>query len=234
MANQPNATVPGHTPKPDQTVQTVVETGTWMYLQEATEATGLSEKTLRRYIKKRLVKSRRLGKQTNSPFQVWITPDFLKDTPQEPEQIEGVAEAIDAEEEDCLDESLLFDAEPPPPEETNVRPTSAAQGQISFELDQVIRTIAQQFADKLDEQKELIFELKNELHEKEAQLRLLPDFQQKLEEKEKLSEFEKAALLKQIEELNQENQTLKQQAEAAKTQKQPWWKAWFGPGQPAP
>ena len=88
------------------------------------------------------------------------------------------------------------------------------------------KSIAEQFGNKLDEHKEVIFQLRHELQEKETQLRLLPDLQKKLEEEEKLKDFETTALRKQIEELNKENAILKEAAElqtkAASKKKSAW------------
>jgi hypothetical protein len=84
----------------------------------------------------------------------------------------------------------------------------------------VIRSITEQFAEKLDEQRGLIYTLRNELHEKEVQVRLLPDLQKQMEEREKLDEFEKRALEKQVAALQQELDRLREH--------QPWWKKLLG------
>lgn len=208
MANQASTNSSTQNFAPDQTVQTFGTDGKWMYLQEASEATGLSEKTLRRYIKKRQLKSKRLGKQTNSPLQVWITPDVLESIGKEEPGLESIADILDIDDSEEYVEA-----------EATVRSDEIRSANtISAEVEYVIKTIAQQFADKLDQQKELIHGLQNELQEKEIQLRLLPDLQNQLEDKEKLADFEKNALRKQVDELKQENARLKQ----------PWWKNWFG------
>lgn len=218
MANQANTNSSTQNFAPDQTVQTSGTDGKWMYLQEASEATGLSEKTLRRYIKKRQLKSKRLGKQTNSPLQVWITPDVLESIGKEDPGLESIADILDIDDSEEYIEA-----------ETTVKSDeSHSANTISAEVEYVIKTIAQQFADKLDQQKELIHELRNELQEKEIQLRLLPDLQKQLEEKEKMADFEKNALLKQIGELTQEKEQLRQEKEAVNIElAQPWWKKIF-------
>lgn len=68
------------------------EEGAWMSVQEASNATGLSMGTLRRYVKARKLKSRRQGRSINSKLQVWITPDFLPDD-------SGQSEVIDFDDE---------------------------------------------------------------------------------------------------------------------------------------
>lgn len=66
--------------------------GAWMSVQEASNATGLSMGTLRRYVKARKLKSRRQGRSINSKLQVWITPDFLPDD-------SGQSEVLDFDDE---------------------------------------------------------------------------------------------------------------------------------------
>jgi hypothetical protein len=66
--------------------------GAWMSVQEASNATGLSMGTLRRYVKARKLKSRRQGRSINSKLQVWITPDFLPDD-------SGQSEVVDFDDE---------------------------------------------------------------------------------------------------------------------------------------
>ncbi|MBP7864220.1 helix-turn-helix domain-containing protein [bacterium] len=68
------------------------EEGAWMSVQEASNATGLSMGTLRRYVKARKLKSRRQGRSINSKLQVWITPDFLPDD-------SGQSEVVDFDDE---------------------------------------------------------------------------------------------------------------------------------------
>lgn len=74
--------------------------GEWMSVQAASNATGLSMGTLRRYIKARKLKSRRLGRSINSKLQVWITPEFLPDESGQSEVVE-----FDDEPETSIDDS---------------------------------------------------------------------------------------------------------------------------------
>jgi len=203
----------------DHLVQTSAQEGSWMSLQDAVQATGVSEKTLRRYVKKKVLQSKRLGKLANSPLQVWITPEFAKDVNDDVPEDQEDLDVVDAESESIEEEYIEEDFSP----EEKARPNP------SQEVEQIIRTIADQFGNKLDEQKEVIFQLRHELQEKETQLRLLPDLQKKLEEEEKLKDFETTALKKQIEELNKENAELKEAAEQlnkAATEKKSIW-SWF-------
>lgn len=62
--------------------------GEWMSVQEASNATGLSMGTLRRYVKARKLKSRRLGRSINSKLEVFITAGFLPDEADQSEVVE--------------------------------------------------------------------------------------------------------------------------------------------------
>lgn len=74
---------------------------------------------------------------------------------------------------------------------------------------EIVKIIAEQFAQKLDEQKSLTFQLQRELEDKDRQLKLLPDLQKKAEEAN-LKQFELEALKKQLDEV----QRIKEKAEA--------------------
>ncbi len=91
-----------------------------------------------------------------------------------------------------------------------------------------------QFSEKLDQQKEVIYELRQELNDKERQLRLLPDLQKQIEEKEKLADFQTRALEKQVQELIDVNERLRKEADQVKSAleqaEQPWWKKLLSPG----
>ena len=52
----------------------------------------------------------------------------------------------------------------------------------------MIRAMSQQFAEQLSKEKQLNFQLQRELQEKDAQLKLLPDFQKEAEERRKEAE----------------------------------------------
>lgn len=216
LSKQPMAKMPSMS---DQPVQTSAQEGSWMSLQEAVQATGVSEKTLRRYVKKKVLQSKRLGKLANSPLQVWITPEFAKDVNDDIPEEQDDLDVVDAESESIEDEYI----------EEDFSPEEKPRSNPSQEVEQIIRTIAEQFGNKLDEQKEVIFQLRHELQEKDTQLRLLPDLQKKLEEEEKLKDFETTALKKQIEELNKENAELKEATEQlskAASEKRSIW-SWF-------
>lgn len=87
--------------------KTSSQEGEWMSVQAASNATGLSMGTLRRYIKARKLKSRRLGRSINSKLQVWITPEFLPDDSGQSEVVEfddeNEASIDDQEDDEILD-----------------------------------------------------------------------------------------------------------------------------------
>lgn len=77
--------------------------GEWMSVQEASNATGLSMGTLRRYVKARKLKSRRLGRSINSKLEVFITAGFLPDEADQSEVVEydGEISSLTEQEEEA-------------------------------------------------------------------------------------------------------------------------------------
>ena len=217
MSKQANFAPNNHLSTSDQAVQTTVQAGQWMFLAAAAEATRSSEKTLRRYIKRGTIKSRRLGKQSNSPLQVWITPELIHTVSEEAIEVDGVAEIFDmVAEEPSEPDAQSFNPEAETINESTIPNPSASI--LDEQLGQVIKAITQQFAEKLDEQKEHILVLRQEIQQKDSQLRLLPDLQKQAEDERKAAQeraFEIEALKKQIAGL---------EVEKAGRLKQPWWK----------
>lgn len=224
-----------HADSGDQTVQTKVEDGQWMVLNEAQAATGLSEKTLRRYIKRGVVKARKLGKQTNSPFQIWVTANLKVEETEATEDVPEFFDFNDEEMEDLTDtEASGATATAAKEEAKEERSRTQPETNVGVEIDLVVRTMVHQFSEKLDQQKEVIYELRQELNDKERQLRLLPDLQKQIEEKEKLADFQTRALEKQVQELIDVNERLRKEADQVKSAleqaEQPWWKKLLSPG----
>lgn len=93
----------------DVTSKVPAAAGNWMTLQAASTATGLSLATLRRYIKKRIVKGRRLGKTSNAKVEVFVTPEFLNAGEAGRIAVEGLEEVLDASIEDTLEEVDIAD-----------------------------------------------------------------------------------------------------------------------------
>lgn len=223
LSNQTNFAAHARVYQADQTVQTSPDSAKWMSLQDATIATGRSEKTLRRYIKKGELKAKRTGKLPNSPIHVYIDPAVFS----EPADTDDGTSAIFEAEAD-IEDAIAVETDNFAPEE------HASQATIELsevQLKVVLETITKQFAKELGDQKDLILGLKSELEAKDKQIRLLPDLQKQLQEREALEkniEFEKVALEKQIEALKLENNELKQKAEAS--QKKSWWRSLFSAG----
>ena len=69
--------------------------GKWLSLQKASNVTGLSMATLRRYVKKKKLESRRLGRTSNSKVQVYITSDMVEDRKEERVSTDGFEEVLD-------------------------------------------------------------------------------------------------------------------------------------------
>ncbi len=96
--------------------------------------------------------------------------------------------------------------------EGSVEDIEAIDAQVSDEstvsagasVAELVRLIANEFAEKLDQQTQLNWQLKRELEDKERQLLLLPDLQKRAEEERKATELktlETIALQKQITEM---------------------------------
>lgn len=87
--------------------------------------------------------------------------------------------------------------------------SSSTQTADNNSVGELVKIIANQFAEKLDAQISLNFQLQREIDEKDRQLKLLPDLQKKAEEANN-KEFELEALKKQLDVV----QGLKEKAEA--------------------
>lgn len=79
--------------------------GEWMTLQEAHDATGMSEPTLRRYIKRGSIKYRRQGRTVNSKLEVFVTPEMRDPSTDDRVSTDGLEEVLTGEPE-------FFDATP--------------------------------------------------------------------------------------------------------------------------
>jgi hypothetical protein len=224
------APVSGQTTHEAEIVQTRVEEGKWMFLSEAAAAVGLSEKTLRRYIKGKRVtfKSRRLGKMTNSPIQVWIPADMLTATnnfADETKEIESDVIDFTSDENEPIEQVASQGLDET---EEQAEDTSPINVDVHNEIERFVHTMTNQFVEKLDQQKSIITELRYELVEKDRQLKLLPDFEKELDEKIRVKSFETSALQKQVDELNAQNEALRQELHNRLPQPKPrWWKAFF-------
>ncbi len=192
----------------EQLVRTATKDGEWMTISKASEATGLHEKTIRRYIKARKFKSKRIGSSANSPILVFITNQSLKAV---------YAEATIEDEYETEDSCESSAGEDPAPETQ----------QHNLDIESIFRSITQQFADKLDQQTQVIYELRQEVVEKDRQLRLLPDLQKGAEEK---AQAEKEALSTKLEQVEAELAAVRAQNEELLKKKKGWLQWFFGTG----
>lgn len=216
--------------------------GQWMFLQEASTATELSEKTLRRNIKKGILKARK-GKAVNAKIQVFITPDLLGKL-QEPAQ-------EDQEDDACLDnvqideftvEEMSDSSEESTAPQEDFSPEGQPKGMPDMEtMKAFIGELMNPLVKRVEEQAIVLQEQERIIEEQKTKLRLLPDLQSREENERKareLAELELLALKKQIEALQQEKEELGTSAQkAAELEKEieilkaPWWKKWFSSNQ---
>lgn len=213
--------------------------GQWMFLQEASTATELSEKTLRRNIKKGVLKARK-GKAVNAKIQVFITPDLLgklQDPAQEDLEDDACLDNVQIEEftvedmSESSDEGSVQQQDFNPEKQTNAVPDMEAMKAFISEL-------MNPLVKRVEEQAVVLQEQERTIAEQKTQLRLLPDLQTKEENERKareLAELELVALKKQIDALQKEKEELGTTAQkAAELEKEieilkaPWWKKWFG------
>jgi hypothetical protein len=225
-SKQANSLPFGATRPSGEAVRLAVGDGTWMSIQQATIVTGLTERTLRRHIKKGWLKYRRNGKRTNSPLELWITPDVSKFVEHEDSDDSEVVEIFNAEPDDTYDEIVETGPEATPQNQQAQEVDGSARR--PSEIESVLQSITGQFLQRLDQSNEMIFQLRSELQDKDRQLKLLPDLQKEANDKQ-LAELKSIALEKQIEELKLVNEKLQLEAEAATEkarlaqQKRGWW-----------
>ncbi|MBX9724277.1 MAG: hypothetical protein K2X81_22905 [Candidatus Obscuribacterales bacterium] len=214
--------------------------GQWMFLQEASTATELSEKTLRRNIKKGVLKARK-GKAVNAKIQVFITPDLLgklQDPAQEDLEDDACLDNVQIEEftvedmSESSDEGSVQQQDFNPEKQTNAASDMEAMKAFIGEL-------MNPLVKRVEEQAVVLQEQERKIAEQKTQLRLLPDLQTKEENERKareLAELELVALKKQIDALQKEKEELGTTAQKAaelereiEILKAPWWKKWFSP-----
>ncbi len=204
--------------------------GKWMFLQEASTATELSEKTLRRNIKKGVLKARK-GKAVNAKIQVFITPDLLG-------KLQAPAQE-DLDDDACLDNVHIeeFTVEEDESEQQDFRPEAQPKTPDVETMKAFISEMMTPLVKRVEEQALVLHQQEREIAEQRTQLRLLPDLQTKEENERKareLAELELLALKKQIEALQKEKDELGTTAQKAvdlekeiEALKAPWWKKLF-------
>lgn len=169
----------------------ILEPGEWMYFPQAMEATGLTERSLRRYMQMKQVKYRKLGKSANARVQLYITDELRKIRQKGIEENPGPSTITDIE----------FDADPASFEGSEDAPVEYDSSWIMTEREK-LRMLAEEMMSPL---LSTIREQERQLQEKTRQLLLLPDLQKQAEAERQAAELknlEVTALQKQIEALN--------------------------------
>jgi hypothetical protein len=226
--------------------------GQWMFLQEASEALSLHEKTLRRNIKRGTLKARQ-GKAVNAKIQVFITQDFLntesKDSGHEDTEEDTILDDVQIEEyivEDVTGEqadagkSIEAEQDFSPEPSAHVLSTNmdAVKGLVNELMTPLVKRIEEQTI-ALNEQTKTIRDQETVITDQKIQLRLLPDLKAREEAERQARELavhETEALKKQIEALDQSQKSLKAAADKAallekelEIAKRPLWKKLFLP-----
>jgi chromosome segregation ATPase len=116
--------------------------GEWMTIQNASFATGLSMATLRRYIKRKTVRARRLGKTVNSKVEI-LVPKHMLATEGERLSTEGLEQVLTPDVELSSEDEEFDD-------------------QVAY-ADQSTRETVEWLRDKLDDKDEKIDELRRKL-----------------------------------------------------------------------
>lgn len=87
--------------------KSTLQAGEWMTIQQASNVTGYSMGTLRRYVKARRIKSRRQGRSINSKLEILVTADMLADNAESNDVMEFEGEVdtvLESSEEDEFQE----------------------------------------------------------------------------------------------------------------------------------
>lgn len=227
----------GQSPSPaTKTEKAAPRADQWLFLQDAAELTGLSEKTLRRNIKKGALKARK-GKTVNAKIQVQITSDFLG-------RVNKEAQTEEFDEDTSLDgvsieEVSVEDVTYPEHEEaSDFRPTGEKPLMDKEMVQTLLNELMSPLLKRVEEQAVVLREQERTIEDQKTQLRLLPDIQKREEEERQareLAELEKQALIKQVEALQAEQAELKAAADKAAAlekeltfAKRPWWEKMFG------
>lgn len=134
-----------------------------------------------------------------------------------------VVDSVIVEELDDVDEAAVPDEAQP--EEGKARDFERLLEVLreQFAPDMIAEKIVRPLMEKIEAQQEVIFDQRQELSDKDRQLKLLPDLQKQAEERAKaleLEHVEKEALKKQV-------MALQDQLQVAQ---RPWWKKMLQPG----
>lgn len=198
--------------------------GSWMNILDASSATGLSPATLRRYIKRKKIQSRRLGRTSNAKLQVWITPELLDEQKQERISTDGLEEVLTTDSGDEDDFELDDD-------------------QADYSSRETLRWLRDRLEDREERLEESLREKDDEIASLRSQLQAACYRNGYLEAKQESYE-EKIRLLTDQFHGQEEPETVEDDSEVSReeleaqlaavksqieTMARPWWKRWFLP-----
>lgn len=212
-------------------------------VEETAQLLGTTDRTVRRMLSSgRLAGSQHMDKG-KLVWRVHASKEILEKIPSADNE-EAIIDVVDTNEE--------LDFKPDDFEEKTWH--SKAQTQTSAMAEQFWNELASKFMERIEVKDQVIGSLKQELDEKDRQLRLLPDLQKQAEAERKAAELkalEVEALKKQIAALDEQRKTAEAETERLKSEKeaeaeaiqeqlavlasqlqelkQPWWKKWFSP-----
>lgn len=164
-------------------------------VKETAKVLGVSVRTIQNRLASNELSGKRITNQYGtSEWRVWPNKEILEKLKDFPADEFTTGGDRPSEEFQGGDSSAVLEAETV--ESDNYYEDAQAP------IKSMIREMSQQFAEQLSKEKQLNFQLQRELQEKDAQLKLLPDFQKEAEERRKeaeAKELEAIALAKQVE-----------------------------------
>ena len=164
-------------------------------VKETAKVLGVSVRTIQNRLASNELSGKRITNQYGtSEWRVWPNKEILEKLKDFPPDEFATGGDRPSEEFQGGDSSAVLEAETV--ESDNYYEDTQAP------IKSMIREMSQQFAEQLSKEKQLNFQLQRELQEKDAQLKLLPDFQKEAEERRKeaeAKELEAIALAKQVE-----------------------------------
>lgn len=164
-------------------------------VKETAKVLGVSVRTIQNRLASNELSGKRITNQYGtSEWRVWPNKEILEKLKDFPPDEFATGGDRPSEEFQGGDSSAVLEAETV--ESDNYYEDAQAP------IKSMIREMSQQFAEQLSKEKQLNFQLQRELQEKDAQLKLLPDFQKEAEERRKeaeAKELEAIALAKQVE-----------------------------------
>lgn len=164
-------------------------------VKETAKVLGVSVRTVQNRLNSNDLSGKRVTNQYGtSEWRVWPNKEILEKLKDFPPDAFSLGGDRPTEEFQGGDSSAVLDAEAVDVDNEYFEDEPAS-------IKSIIREISQQFADQLSREKQLNFQLQRELEEKDAQLKLLPDFQKQAEDRRQeaeAKELEAIALAKQI------------------------------------